>query len=236
MGKRIISQRRGHGSSVYRSPSHKHLAPSMYPRDGVLGTVEDLMHSPGKSSPYAKIRMENGKVTYIVAAEGMHVGQEIHFDGSKLDVGNIAKLMDIPEGTLIFNIEAKPGDGGKYVKAGGAYSVMVSRGIKAVVQMPSGEFKSFPPECRATIGKCAGGGRRDKPILKAGTKYHYTRTKAKNWPVVRGVAMNAINHPHGGGNHQHVGVPNSVSRHAPPGRKVGNMAPKKRVRKKKRSM
>lgn len=77
---------------------------------------------------------------------------------------------------------------------------------------------------RATIGIVAGGGRIDKPLLKAGNAYHKYKAKRNCWPRVRGVAMNPVDHPHGGGNHQHVGHPTTVSRHAPPGQKVGLIA------------
>lgn len=235
MGKRVGSRRRGHGSSVYRSPSHRHLGSAKYPRNATKGVVEELLHSPGKTAPYAKVRLDDNSTTYLIAAEGMYEGQTIHFDGSVIDIGNVAKLRDIPEGTLVYNIEARPGDGGKYVRSGGSYAVVVSRGIKTIVQLPSGEFRPFNPECRATIGKSAGGGRKDKPIIKAGKKHHMMRSKSKNWPIVSGVAMNAANHPHGGGNHQHVGHPNTVSRNAPPGQKVGKFSPKKKDKKKRKA-
>ena len=166
MGKRIISQRRGHGGTPYKSPSHRHAAKPGYPREGKLGVVEDIIHAPGRSAPLAAVRMENNRVIYSIASEGMYVGQEIRFDGSVMEPGNVARLADIPEGTLVYNIEGRPGDGGRFVRSGGGYSVVVSRGMKIVVQMPSGQFKAFSPDCRATIGKCAGGGRTDKPILR----------------------------------------------------------------------
>ena len=83
----------------------------------------------------------------------------------------------------------------------------------------------------ATIGIVAGGGRPEKPFLKAGAVWHHTRPKARKWPVVRGTAMNACSHPHGGGSHQSPGRPTTVSRHAPPGRKVGNIAARRTGRK-----
>ena len=78
--------------------------------------------------------------------------------------------------------------------------------------------------CRATIGVVAGGGRKEKPFVKAGKKYHAMKAKAIKWPRVRGVAMNAVDHPFGGGRHQHTGKPTTVSRRMPPGRKVGHIA------------
>ena len=94
--------------------------------------------------------------------------------------------------------------------------------------MPSGEFKSFDPRCRATVGVVAGGGLKEKPFAKSGNKYHAYRSKSKAYFKVKGIAMNAVDHPHGGGGHPHVGVPSTVSRNAAPGRKVGRLSPKRR--------
>jgi large subunit ribosomal protein L2 len=94
----------------------------------------------------------------------------------------------------------------------------------AVVQLPSGEVKRLSPRCRATIGVVAGGGRTEKPLVKAGKQYHKQRARGTKWPRVRGVAMNAVDHPFGGGGRQHPGRPKSVSRNAPPGRKVGDIS------------
>merc|ERR1712038_2251952 len=90
--------------------------------------------------------------------------------------------------------------------------------------MPSGNSKSVPIACRAMIGNIAGGNRCDKPMLKAGRAYHKYRVKRNCWPKVRGVAMNPVEHPHGGGNHQHIGHPSTVKRTTSPGRKVGLIA------------
>merc|ERR1711964_153932 len=89
---------------------------------------------------------------------------------------------------------------------------------------PSGIKKVVPSVNRAMVGIVAGGGRPDKPMLKAGRAYHKFKAKRNSWPRVRGVAMNPVEHPHGGGNHQHVGHPTTVSRGAPPGQKCGLIA------------
>jgi large subunit ribosomal protein L2 len=95
---------------------------------------------------------------------------------------------------------------------------------KATIEMPSGQMKRMSPHCRATIGVVAGGGRPDKPYMKAGKKFHKMKTKAGKYPSVRGVAMNSVDHPFGGGNKQHPGKPKGAARGAPPGRKVGSIA------------
>jgi len=94
--------------------------------------------------------------------------------------------------------------------------------------MPSGSFKTFDPRCRASLGVVAGGGQKEKPFGKAGNKFHAYRSKSKANFKVKGLAMNAVDHPHGGGGHPHVGKPSTVSRNASPGRKVGRLSPKRR--------
>merc|ERR1719215_1815230 len=97
-------------------------------------------------------------------------------------------------------------------------------GKKKESRMPTGARKTIPSTCRAVVGIAAGGGRMDKPILKAGSNFHKYRVKRNCWPRVRGSAMNPVEHPHGGGNHQHVGHPTTVSGNAVPGQKVGLIA------------
>jgi hypothetical protein len=93
------------------------------------------------------------------------------------------------------------------------------------IKLPSGAKKIVPSGCRAMIGQVAGGGRTEKPMLKAGNAYHKYRVKRNSWPKVRGVAMNPVEHPHGGGNHQHIGHASTVRRDAPPGQKVVSSLP-----------
>merc|ERR1712207_90625 len=92
------------------------------------------------------------------------------------------------------------------------------------VKLPSGSKKVVPSANRAMVGIVAGGGRIDKPMLKAGRAYHKYKVKRNCWPKVSGVCMNPVEHPHGGGNHQHVGKPTTVGRFRTPGRKVGLIA------------
>jgi large subunit ribosomal protein L2 len=196
------------------------------------GTVEDLIHAPGRTTPLAKVRLQDGgKPILMIAAEGLQVEQTIRIgEGATPEVGCVLPLKSIPVGTHVFNIESRPGDGGKFVRAAGQGATLVSAGARPVVQLPSGQFKSFEPECRATVGRTAGGGHKTKPLAKAGKKYHTLKSKATKYPTVRGVAMNPVAHPHGGGGHQHVGRPSTVSANAPPGRKVGRLSSKKKKR------
>lgn len=229
MGKRIISQNRGKGTPTYRAPSHKYKADIKHLRfkdETVAAEIIDIQHDSARNGPIALVQLPDGSKRYVLAVEGLGTGDVI-YAGPEVEIaaGNTTFLKNIPEGTPVCNIEAQPGDGGKFVRAGGTFGLIVSREEdKVLVQMPSGKLKWFHPNCRATIGVVAGGGRTDKPFVKAGKKYHKMKSKAAKWPRVRGVAMNAVDHPFGGGKHQHVGKPKTVSRNAPPGRKVGSIA------------
>merc|ERR1712054_277633 len=121
----------------------------------------------------------------------------------------------------------KTGDRGKLARASGNYATVIAHNPdtkKTRVKLPSGSKKVIPSANRAMVGCIAGGGRIDKPILKAGRAFHKYRVKRNSWPKVRGVAMNPVEHPHGGGNHQHIGHPSTSSRQAVPGQKVGMIA------------
>lgn len=228
MGKRIISQNRGKGTPTYTAPSHKYKADLRHLKfEGTLkAEVIDIEHDPARNCPIALVKLPDGRETYIMAVEGMGIGETIEYgENVSLKPGNSTYLKNIPEGTPICNIENQPGDGGKFARASGTFAILVAHEEdRVLVQMPSGKLKWLNPKCKATIGVVAGGGRTDKPFVKAGKKYYKMKSKAAKWPRVRGVAMNAVDHPFGGGKHQHVGRPKTVSRNAPPGRKVGSIA------------
>ena len=229
MGKRIISQNRGKGTPTYTAPSHKYKADLRHIRfldETVSAKVIDIQHDTARNAPIALVSLPDGSESYIIATEGMGTGDLIQAGpDAELRPGNTTYLERIPEGTPICNIEAQPGDGGKFARASGTFGLVIAHEEdRVLVQMPSGTLKWLNPKCRATIGVVAGGGRTDKPFVKAGKKYYKMKSKAAKWPRVRGVAMNAVDHPFGGGKHQHVGKPKTVSRNAPPGRKVGSIA------------
>lgn len=230
MGKRIISQNRGRGTPTYRAPSHRFKAELKHIKvdrnETVYGEVMEILHDPARSTPIAKVKLDNGQERLILIPEGTSVGQNIACGiSAEIKTGNSLPLGEIPEGVLICNIENKPGDGGQFARSSGVYAVLVAHDVgKTVVQLPSGEMKWLSPHCKATIGVIAGAGRTDKPFVKAGKKFHRMKTRAAKYPRVRGVAMNAIDHPFGGGGWQHPGRPKTVSRNAPPGRKVGSIA------------
>ena len=235
MGKNLQAQRRGRGTSpTYRSPSHRHPGVPDHPRFTGEGVVVSIEHAAGRTAPLARVRYGTREV-FMIAPDGLAVGQVVTVGPPNIERGNTVPIGQIPEGTLVYNIEGLPGDGGKFVRAAGTTAVIVSQGERTVAHLPSGQFKTFSPRCRATIGVVAGSGRLDKPFGKAGKKVLGYRSLSKPALKVRGVAMNAVNHPHGGGSHQHVGGPSTVSWRAPPGRKVGRMSPKpKRLRSRRR--
>ncbi|MCK4996152.1 MAG: 50S ribosomal protein L2, partial [Thermoplasmatales archaeon] len=198
------------------------------------GIVQDIIHDPGRNAPLASVMLSDNKKILVLAPEGIKVGDKIKFtdDKKEIGVGNVLHVGKIPEGAPIYNIELSPGDGGKLVRAGGSNATVVSHDKeKTVIQLPSGQFKTLDAKCKATVGIIAGGGRKDKPFLKAGKKHIAFKKRGKQYPIVRGVAMNAVSHPHGGGGHQHVGGPSTVKRGASPGRKVGSIAAKRTGRK-----
>ncbi|MEA3430970.1 MAG: 50S ribosomal protein L2 [Nanoarchaeota archaeon] len=238
MGKRLIQQARGKGGPRYRAPSFKYkgMAVNKKLKPGVFkGEILDFVKCRGHSTPLAAIRYEDGETLYMLGVEGLKVGEFIETgEGIAVRSGNTLALKDIPEGALINNIEQNPGDGGKFVRASGTFAKVVTKmADKIIVILPSKKQKIFKPNCRATIGVLAGGGRPEKPFLKAGAKYYKMKSKNKLWPHVCGQSMNAVDHPHGGSRSSKKNYPYTVSRNAPPGAKVGSIAAKRSGRKKK---
>jgi ribosomal protein L2 len=158
----------------------------------------------------------------------MYTGQFI-YAGKKanLTVGNILPLSAMPEGTIVSNVEEKVGDRGALGRTSGNYVIVIGHNAdegKTRLKLPSGAKKVVNSASRGMVGVVAGGGRVDKPILKAGRAFHKYRVKRNSWPRTRGVAMNPVDHVHGGGNHQHIGKASTVSRFSVPGQKVGLIA------------
>jgi len=226
MGKVIRAQRIGK-SPRRKSPGHRFVAAAKYPsiKQDIRGTVVDIIHDSGRTAPLAFIKFENGQEAHLVAQVGVQAGQQISFNKGEVKEGNVLHLKEIPEGTLISAVEIIPGDGGKIARAGGTFCRIVTRDRRGtVIQLPSGGFKTVSSDCLATVGIVAGVGRKEKPLLKAGKHFYIARSRNKLWPVVKGVNMNPVDHPYGGGGHTHLGKPKTVSRHAPPGRKIGSIA------------
>ncbi|MBI4162770.1 MAG: 50S ribosomal protein L2 [Candidatus Aenigmarchaeota archaeon] len=224
MGKNLVQQRRGRGTPRYRVPSHRWLGKASYaaaPLEGANGKIVKVVHSPGKLSPFAGVELKKS-FFYIPATEGMYVGQEIP----------IKRISEIPEGSKICNIELRPGDGGLMCKSSGAFATLISKeGSKAVLLMPSKQKKIISTNCKAIQGTIASAGRMEKPFIKAGTRHFKMQVRGKLYPITSGVAKNAVNHPFGG--QTRPGKPKSVSRHMPPGKKVGSISPRRMGRKNK---
>merc|ERR1712226_13732 len=199
----------------------------------IKGVVKDIIHDPGRGAPLAIAHFRDPyrykvKKEIFVAAEGMYTGHGVYC-GKKahLSIGNVMPIGHMPEGTIVCNLEEKTGDRGKISRASGNYATVVAHNPdtrRTRVKLPSGSKKVIPSANRAMIGCIAGGGRIDKPILKAGRAYHKCKVKRNSWPKVRGVCMIPVEHPHGGGNHQHIGFPSTVRRDTSAGRKVGLIA------------
>jgi large subunit ribosomal protein L2 len=226
-------RRRGKGGKQFRANIVGKIAPSKYPYykldENHSGIIVDLVHERGRDAPLAKVRFENGSNSYIPAPEGTKVGDKIEM-GSRVSATarNILPLESIPDGTMICNIEKNLGDGGKLIKSAGSSAIIFSHGTEGVtIKFPSGKFSVLNHRCRAMIGAISGAGRREKPFLKAGTREKYMHSHGKLYPKVRGIAQAAVYHPHGGGRHQHIGRQSSVGKTTPPGRKVGNISPRK---------
>jgi large subunit ribosomal protein L2 len=224
MGKRIIPRARGKGGPRYRVPSHRYLGRVEYlPITSVSGTVKDILHDPARTAPLALIKLENGKEVLHIATEGLRAGDIVSYDGSP-GAGNVLSLLRIPEGTRICGIEVFPGSGPKLCRSSGTFATVVGKfGDRIRVMFPSGKIKELNAGCRAMIGVPAGGGRLEKPFVKAGNRFFYRTAKGKLYPRVKGVSMSPVDHPYGGKS-KRPRPSRTVSRDTPPGAKVGSIA------------
>lgn len=165
-------------------------------KDGVKGTVASIEYDPNRSSNIALIKYADGEKRYIIAPKGLKVGMEIE-SGEKADikVGNALPLANIPEGTMVHNVELKPGKGGQLARsAGSSVQILGREGKYTLLRLTSGEVRKVLSTCRATIGEV---GNEDHELVnlgKAGRKRHMGIR-----PTVRGSVMNPNDHPHGGG-------------------------------------
>jgi large subunit ribosomal protein L2 len=231
MGKRLIQQARGKGGPTYRAPSFRYLGEAKYVpvnEKTLSGRVVDIVKCQGHSSPLAYVEYENGNSCYLIAAENIKVGLDVKIGAEAgLVSGNVLPLKDIPEGTMVFNIESMPGDGGKFVRSTGTFAKIVGQVKEGIlIQLPSKKKKIFNPSCRASIGVISGGARTEKPFLKAGKKFHAMKAKNKLWPIVSGSAQNAVDHPFGNKRSSRKSKARPAPKNAPPGRNVGMLHPR----------
>ncbi|MBL7206277.1 MAG: 50S ribosomal protein L2 [Candidatus Aenigmarchaeota archaeon] len=216
MGKRIISQRRGRGTSTYRVPTYSFRPKIEYKKQN--GKVVDILANKLMASPLAKIEYDDKTQGYIIAPEGIAVGEDI--------TGKILSLSEIPEGSKVFGIELRPNSGPKLCRAAGSFATLISKTKKeCILMLPSKKMLKVHPECMASIGIPAGEGRKEKPWVKAGKRWIAMHRRGKLYPRTTAKAMNSVDHPFGGGGMGRSRSP--ASRNAPPGRKVGHIAPKR---------
>ena len=227
MGKRVITRARGKGGPRYVSPSHRYIGKVDYAKGyNLRGRVEDIMRDPGRSAPVAIVKFENGERIIHVAPEGLEVGTTMEY-GNGAKTGNVLKLVEMPLGTRISGIETYPGSGPKFCRSSGTFATVTNvTGNVVTLQFSSGKLKVFGGACRAMVGVPAGGGRLEKPWAKAGKHWHAMAARNKLFPRSVGVAMTATDHPFGG-KKKAARPSKSVSRHAPPGSKIGSISPRR---------
>ena len=201
---RITSRHRGGGAKKkYRIIDFKRN------KDGIEGKVAAIEYDPNRSANIALINYVDGEKRYIIAPNGLKVGDSIE-SGPQADikVGNALALKDIPVGTIIHNIEMKPGKGAQLARSAGAeVQLMAKEGNYAQLKLPSGEFRLIRLECRATIGQVGNLSHELIVVGKAGKSRHMGIR-----PHVRGSAMNPVDHPHGGGEGRApIGKPSPVT-------------------------
>jgi large subunit ribosomal protein L2 len=177
-------------------------------KDGIQGVVERLEYDPNRSAHIALVKYADGERRYILAPKGLRAGVEVASgEDAPIKVGNALPLRAIPVGTTVHNIEMKPGKGGQLARSAGASAQLAAReGAYATLRLRSGEMRKVHVDCRATVGEVGHGEHNLRKLGKAG---------AKRWrgvrPTVRGVAMNPVDHPHGGGEGRTSGGRHPVS-------------------------
>jgi large subunit ribosomal protein L2 len=200
---RITMRRRGGGHKrLYRMIDFKRN------KDGVPGKVQALEYDPNRSARIALVVYADGDKRYILAPEGLEIGMKV-LSGSDIDfqVGNTLPLGKIPVGTVIHNVELTPGKGGKMARsAGNSCQLLGKEGEHASLRLPSGEMRRVPIICRATIGEVGNAEHSNISLGKAGRSRWLGRR-----PKVRGVVMNPVDHPHGGGEGKTSGGRNPVT-------------------------
>ncbi len=189
----------GHITSRHRGGGHKRryrFIDFKRRKVDMPATVERLEYDPNRTAFIALIRYEDDEVAYILAPQRLNVGDMVMAgDGADIKPGNALALRRIPIGTIVHNIEMKPGKGGQIARSAGAYVQLVGRDAgEALLRLPSGEVRMVSQECMATVGAVSNPDNANQTFAKAGRN----RWRGKR-PHVRGVVMNPVDHPHGGG-------------------------------------
>lgn len=201
---RITSRRRGGGAKrAYRVIDFKRND-----KDGVPATVAEIEYDPNRTANIALLKYADGEKRYILAPKGVKQGMRLE-SGPKADIkpGNTLPLRNIPLGTVVHAVELNAGQGAKLARSAGASIQLVAKeGRFAQLRMPSGEIRNVDADCRATIGSVGNESQGNIELGKAGRARHKGRR-----PRVRGVAMNPVDHPHGGGEGRTSGGRHPVS-------------------------
>jgi len=237
MGKNLIQQARGKAGPRYAAPSFRYLGEARLPTVSpalVTGTVLDLVRCQGHLTPLMEVKYNGGQTALLQAPEGIRVGAEVFAGpGAPIAAGNVLPLSDIPEGTLVFNIESTPGDGGKFCRTSGTFAKVVGKvGGHVLVLLPSKQEKQIDAKCRAMVGIASGAGRKEKPFLKAGHMHFFMKARNKRYPGISAAAQNAVDHPYGNKRTSRKAKNKPVSKHVPAGRKVGTLWPARTGRRK----
>jgi large subunit ribosomal protein L2 len=193
---RVTARHRGGGAKRrYRRIDFKRT------KDGVPAKVASIEYDPNRSASIALLKYADGEKRYILAPQGLRVGAEVvSGEGADIAPGNSLPLARIPTGTVVHNVELIPGQGGKLGRsAGTAIQVVAKEGPMVSLRLPSSEVRMVRGECRATVGTISNAEHQNVKIGKAGRNRH----KGKR-PQTRGVAMNPVDHPHGGGEAHHT--------------------------------
>lgn len=189
----------GRMTNRYRGGGHKRryrIIDFKRNKDGVPATVQTIEYDPNRSAFIALLQYKDGEKRYILAPEGIQVGQEVISGASVApEVGNTLALKSVPVGTILHNVELQPGKGGAIVRSAGSYAQLTAKdGKYGIVKLPSGETRMILLTCRATVGSVSNADHAQQSYGKAGRKRWLGRR-----PRVRGVAMNPVDHPMGGG-------------------------------------
>jgi large subunit ribosomal protein L2 len=193
---RVTSRHRGGGAKRrYRDIDFKRR------KDGVAAKVASIEYDPNRTCYIALLHYVDGAKNYILAPQGVRVGSTIESgEGADIQPGNALPLRNIPTGTVVHNVELVPGQGGKLGRsAGSAIQVVAKEGDVVTLRLPSTEMRTVRADCRASIGTLSNSEHQNVKIGKAGRNRH----KGKR-PQTRGVAMNPVDHPHGGGEAHHT--------------------------------
>jgi len=190
---------RGIITSRHRGGGHKRLYRHIDFRrnkQGIIGQIQTIEYDPNRKARICLTKYSDGEKRYILQPRGIRIGDEILSSAdAPIVAGNTLPLTNMPLGTIIHNVELQPGKGGQIARAAGTVAQIVAKeGLLATLRMPSGEFRLVSQKCLATVGQVGNVDANNESLGKAGSKRWLGRR-----PKVRGVVMNAVDHPHGGG-------------------------------------